>query len=75
MFVRNVDLTVNNSDIIELLVKYVPRTAIRKISKVRTTAFFDFTSREAAEFCLKELQGTVLHGKRLDLEWAKPSEQ
>ncbi|XP_023305609.2 uncharacterized protein LOC111687403 [Lucilia cuprina] len=75
LFVRNVDLTVNKSDIIDFLVKHVPRTAIRKISKVRTTAFFDFTSREAAEYCLKELQGTILRGKRLDLEWAKPSEQ
>ncbi|KAM7348594.1 uncharacterized protein ACRADG_007868 [Cochliomyia hominivorax] len=75
LFVRNVDLTVNNSDIMDLLVKYVPRTAIRKITKVRATAFFDFTTREAAEFCLKELQGIDLRGKRLDLEWAKPSEQ
>ncbi|XP_073835586.1 uncharacterized protein [Musca autumnalis] len=75
LFVRNVDLTVNNRDIIELLVKYVPRTAVCKISKVRTTAFFDFTTREAAEICLKQLQGVELRGRRLDVEWAKPSEQ
>lgn len=55
--------------------KHVPRTTIRKISKVRTTAFFDFTTREAAELCLKQLQGVILREKRLDLEWAKPSEQ
>lgn len=72
---RNVDLTVNNRDIINLLVKHVPRTTICKISKVRTTAFFDFTTREAAEVCLKQLQGVVLRGRRLDVEWAKPSEQ
>ncbi|XP_061396897.1 uncharacterized protein LOC133332513 [Musca vetustissima] len=75
LFVRNVDLTVNNRDIIELLVKYVPRTTVCKISKVRTTAFFDFTTREAAEICLKQLQGVELRGRRLDVEWAKPSEQ
>ncbi|XP_075157419.1 uncharacterized protein LOC142230665 [Haematobia irritans] len=75
LFVRNVDLTVNNRDIIELLVKHVPRTSVCKISKVRQTAFLDFTTREAAEVCLKQLQGVVLRGKRLDVEWAKPSEQ
>ncbi|XP_067635315.1 uncharacterized protein [Eurosta solidaginis] len=75
LFVRNVDLSVNNRDIIDLLVHCVPRQEIRKISKVRTTAFFDFTTREAAEKCLQQLQGTVLRGQRLGLEWAKPSEQ
>ncbi|XP_053948398.1 uncharacterized protein LOC128856952 [Anastrepha ludens] len=75
LFVRNVDFCVNNRDIIGLLVNCVPRQDIRKITKVRTTAFFDFTTREAAEKCLQQLQGTVLHGQRLGLEWAKPSEQ
>lgn len=59
----------------DILTKYVPRTVIRKISKVRTTAFFDFTTREAAEICLQQMQGIKLRGQRLDLEWAKPSEQ
>ncbi|XP_013114747.2 uncharacterized protein LOC106092425 [Stomoxys calcitrans] len=75
LFARNVDLTVNKRDIVELLVKYVPRTSFNKISKVRQTAFLDFTTREAAEICLKKLQGATLRGKRLDVEWAKPSEQ
>ncbi|XP_036318082.1 uncharacterized protein LOC118733024 [Rhagoletis pomonella] len=75
LFVRNVDLCVNNRDIIDLLVNCVPRQEIRKITKVRTIAFFDFTTREAAEKCLDQLQGTMLRGQRLGLEWAKPSEK
>lgn len=72
---RNVDLCVNNRDIMDSLVKCVPRQEVRKITKVRTTAFLDFTNREAAEKCLQQLQGTLLCGQRLDIEWAKPSEQ
>lgn len=59
----------------DMLVQFIPRQEIRKITKVRTIAFFDFTTREAAEKCLQELQGTILRGQRLSIEWAKPSEQ
>ncbi|XP_054087535.1 uncharacterized protein LOC105217696 isoform X2 [Zeugodacus cucurbitae] len=75
LFVRNVALCVNNRDIMDMLVQFIPRQEVRKITKVRTIAFFDFTTREAAEKCLQGLQGTILQGQRLSIEWAKPSEQ
>lgn len=59
----------------DMLVKFIPRQEIRKVTKVRTIAFFDFTTRESAEKCLQELQGTELRGQCLNIEWAKPSEK
>ncbi|XP_050332437.1 uncharacterized protein LOC126760664 [Bactrocera neohumeralis] len=75
LFVRNVDLCINKRDIMDMLVKFIPRQEIRKVTKVRTIAFCDFTTREAAEKCLQELQGTILQGQCLSIEWAKPSEK
>lgn len=75
MFIRNIDAGVSHQEIIDLMTQYVARTAIRKVSKVRMAAFIDFNTREAAEYCLRSLQGEVFKDRRLDIEWAKPSAQ
>ncbi|XP_055843460.1 uncharacterized protein LOC129910207 [Episyrphus balteatus] len=75
LFVRNVDLKLNNRDLIDVIVKHVPRTTIRKISKVRTNAFVDFTCRQAAETVMQKLQGIKVGDQKFVIEWAKPSAQ
>lgn len=75
LFLRNLDVGASNYEIINLMTQYVARNAIRKVSKVRMAAFIDFNTREAAEYCLRSLQGEVFKGRRLDIEWAKPSAQ
>ncbi|XP_055912939.1 uncharacterized protein LOC129946692 [Eupeodes corollae] len=75
LFVRNVDLKLNNRDLIEVIVNHVPRTTVRKISKVRTNAFVDFTCRQAAETIMQKLQGSKVGESKFVIEWAKPSAQ
>ncbi|XP_055384986.1 uncharacterized protein LOC129614422 [Condylostylus longicornis] len=73
LFIRNVDLSVKNNELYAVLMLYVKRTEIVKISRVREFAFIEFTSRDAAEKILHHVNGQLLKGYSLVVEWALPS--
>lgn len=72
LFVRNIDLKVNTSELYSLFVRLVPRQDIIKITRVREFAFVEFAKREQAEMVMHAIQGYVLTKHPLDIEWAMP---
>ncbi|XP_037935807.1 uncharacterized protein LOC119669848 [Teleopsis dalmanni] len=71
LYLRNFDSSLTKRDLMNLILAVVPRTSLRKLTMLSTTAFIDFTNREYAVECLQKLQGIKCGDKSLRIEFAK----
>ncbi|CAI4227202.1 unnamed protein product [Auanema sp. JU1783] len=70
LFVRNVNKTVSEDELKEHFGG--SKMGVTKVKIQKNFAFVHFETRESAESSLKRLNGQLLHGHELEVQWSKP---
>lgn len=72
LFMRNVDMRLRQTDLLQIISRFVPSEQVRRLSRNRDLAFVELQTRTAAQRLLECLDGYVSMGRPFDVQWSIP---
>ncbi|RZC39067.1 RRM 6 domain containing protein, partial [Asbolus verrucosus] len=74
LYFSNIPIAVTSDQLKDILYNLLGTTHILKVHKINDFAFIHFTIRKRAEEAFQRLQGLVIMGNVIRIDWGRPIE-